>query len=493
MADTRFQSDIFPIDEVELDGTVESVLVGGRHLLPLLPQALRGIEEIAVIGWGSQAPAQAQNLRDSLAGTDIRVSVGLRSGSPSFEAARAAGFTEADDTLGDMFDLIARADMVLLLISDAAQAALYPKIFEALQEGATLGLSHGFLVGHLDAMGDEFPPHINVIGVCPKGMGPSVRRLYQQGATLNGAGINTSFAVEQDVDGWATDLALAWAAGIGAPYTFKTTLGSEFRSDVFGERGVLLGAVHGMVESLYRRARELGDDEETAFERACEAITGPIARTISTDGLRGVYASLDDAGRAEFERAYSTAYQPVSAVLDEIYEEVDSGRELAGVIAASERLERHPMGEVEGTRMWEVGARVRATRDQRRTAIDPFAAGVFAAVMTAQVDLLREKGHPWSEVANESVIEAVDSLIPYMHARGVAYMVDNCSTTARLGARKWGPLFEAALARIAYPAADGAGAGAVDAARIERFTNHPMHDVLATLAGFRPAVDIAVD
>ena len=491
MVDATFQSDIFPVDEIELDGTVESVLVGGRHLLPLLPQAFTGVDEIAVIGWGSQGPAQAQNLRDSLAGTGIRVSVGLRAGSPSLGAAHAAGFTEADDTLGEMFELIARADMVLLLISDAAQAALYPKVFDALQSGATLGLSHGFLVGHLAAVGDDFPPDVNVVGVCPKGMGPSVRRLYQQGAAGDGAGINTSFAVEQDVDGWATDLALAWAVGIGAPYTFLTTLGSEYRSDVFGERGVLLGAVHGLVESLYRRARDRGFDEEAAFERACETITGPIARTISAKGLRGIYDALDPDGQEEFARAYGATYGPVLGVLAEIYDEVDSGRELAGVVAAGGRLDRYPMGSVEGTRMWEVGATVRATRADRRTDIDGFAAGSFAAVMTAQVDLLREKGHPWSEVANESVIEAVDSLIPYMHARGVAHMVDNCSTTARLGARRWGPVFEATLARIAHPAADRGGPADRDA--LERFLAHPVHGVLSTLGQFRPPVDIAVD
>lgn len=491
MVDTTFTSDIFPVEEIELDGTVESFLAGGRHLFPLLPKALRGVEEIAVIGWGPQGRAQAQNLRDSLAGTGIKVSVGLRTGSSSFASARRTGFTEADDTLGDMFELAARADMVLLLISDAAQAALYPQLFEALQSGATLGLSHGFLVGHLEAVGDSFPRDVNVVGVCPKGMGPSVRRLYEQGVALNGAGINTSFAVEQDVDGWATDLALAWAVGIGAPNTFKTTLGSEYRSDVFGERGVLLGAVHGIVESLYRRAQDAGIDEEAAFERACETITGPIARTISRDGLRGLYEGLSDGGRAEFARAYSAAYQPMSALLEEIYDEVDSGRELAGVVAAGDRLEAHPMGTVEGTRMWEVGAAVRATRPARHTPVDGFAAGVFGATVTAQVDLLRAKGHPWSEVANESVIEAVDSLIPYMHARGVAFMVDNCSTTARLGARKWGPLFEATLTRVVYPAADSGRP--LDSRHIEAFFSHPLHDVLSTLAKFRPEVDIAVE
>ncbi|MGH7417703.1 MAG: ketol-acid reductoisomerase, partial [Candidatus Rokuibacteriota bacterium] len=241
--DNTFTSAVFPVETLELEGHRESVVRGGRHLFPLLPKALEGIRTIGVIGWGSQGPAQAQNLRESLAGTPIRVVVGLRGGSTSMAAARQAGFTEADGSLGDMFEVISRSDLTLLLISDASLAELYPRIFATLRPGTTLGLSHGFLLGHLRNQGQDFPPQLNVIGVCPKGMGPSVRRLYEQGREINGAGINTSFAVERDLNGRATDIALAWSVALGAPYTFKTTLRSEYLSDIFGERGILLGAV----------------------------------------------------------------------------------------------------------------------------------------------------------------------------------------------------------------------------------------------------------
>jgi ketol-acid reductoisomerase len=491
MSDNTFTSAIFPVETLELAGRRESFVRGGRHLFPLLPRALAGIETIGVIGWGSQGPAQAQNLRESLAGTPIRVVVGLREGSGSFDAARRAGFTEADGTLGEMFDVIARSDLVLLLIADAAQADLYPQIFRALRPGATLGLSHGFLLGHLRNVGDTFPSTVNVVGVCPKGMGPSVRRLYEQGRAINGAGINTSFAVEQDVDGRATDIALAWSVALGAPYTFKTTLRSEYLSDIFGERAILLGAVWGIVESLYRRYVALGYAEAEAFSHACESITGPIARTISRGGLKAVYESLSSEERAEFERAYTAAYETTMPLMVEIYDEVESGNELRSVILAGERLKTYPIPPIEGSRMWAVGARVRAERARRGAETHAFTAGVFLGTMMAQIDLLIQRGHPYSEIANESVIEAVDSLLPYMHARGVAYMVDNCSTTARLGTRKWGPRFEAQLSQIAYPAADKSGAG--DASLIEAFRRHPIHGVLETLAAMRPAVDIAVE
>lgn len=493
MGTSTFESDIFPVQQLDLAGETETVLVGGRHLYPLLPQALRGVEEIGILGWGSQAPAQAQNLRDSLAGTDIRISVGLRAGSASSPAARAAGFSEEAGSLGDMFDVAARSDLVLLLVSDAAQAELYPKVFDVLQAGSTLGLSHGFLVGHLRSVGDDFPEDINVIGVCPKGMGPSVRRLYVQGAERDGCGINTSFAVEQDIDGWATDIALGWAVGIGAPYTFRTTLDNEYRSDIFGERAVLLGAVHGLVEALYRRARDAGLGEEEAFEASAETITGPVARTISRHGLAGLYEGLDRPHRECFARAYAATYGPAAALMAEIYDEVDSGRELAGVVAAGSRLERHPMATIEGTCMWQVGAAVRQTRASRHTGVEPFAAGAFAAVVMAQVDLLRDHGHPWSEVANESVIEEVDSLLPFMHARGVAYMVDNCSVTARLGARRWGPCFEAMFDRVAFPTAARWTTDEANQGQFGEFLDHPLHPVLETLGRLRPTLEIAVD
>src|SRR5919204_656956 len=303
-----FSSKVFETQVIRLGDTEERIVRGGRDRFALLPKAFEGIKQIGVIGWGSQGPAQAQNLRESLEGTGIKVKVGLRPGSASMAQARVAGFAETNGTLGEMFAVIRESDMVLLLIADAAQAQLFPQVFEAIRPGATLGLSHGFLVGHMKNVGATFPKNINVIAVCPKGMGPSVRRLYVQGKTVNGAGINSSFAIEQDVDGRATDLALGWSVALGSPYTFQTTLESEYKSDIYGERGVLLGAVHGIIESLYRRYLAQGMSREDAFLNSSESITGPISKTISKRGILAVYEDLDAAGKAVFEDAYAATY-----------------------------------------------------------------------------------------------------------------------------------------------------------------------------------------
>src|SRR5262249_33103019 len=185
-----FSSKVFDTQVIRLGDTEERIVRGGRDRFALLPKAFAGVKQIGVIGWGSQGPAQAQNLRDSLEGTGIKVKIGLREGSSSMKAARDAGFTEQNGTLGEMFQVVAESDMVLLRISDASQAELYREVFERLRPGTTLGLSHGFLLGHLRNVGDDFPKNINVVAVCPKGMGPSVRRLYVQGREVNGAGIN---------------------------------------------------------------------------------------------------------------------------------------------------------------------------------------------------------------------------------------------------------------------------------------------------------------
>ncbi|TVR59903.1 MAG: ketol-acid reductoisomerase [Spirochaetaceae bacterium] len=485
-----FTTKVFEKEKIVLADTEEYIVRGGRHLFPLLPKAFEGVKQIGVIGWGSQGPAQAQNLRESLEGSGIRVTVGLRAGSSSWAKAEKAGFTEADGTLGEMMSVIGASDIVLLLISDAAQAEMYPQVFAKMKNGATLGLSHGFLLGHMKTQNVSWPTTINVIGVCPKGMGPSVRRLYEQGKETNGAGINASFAVEQDIDGRATDYAIGWSVALGAPFSFMTSLEMEYRSDIYGERGILLGAVHGIVEALYRRYLDQGASPEDAFRRSVESVTGPISSTISHKGIKALYESLDDSGKAEFRAAYSATYHPARDILTEIYQEVSSGNEIRSVILAGERMKSYPMGNIDATTMWKTGEKVRAARVENQIPLDAFTAGVYVATMIAQIDVLLAHGHVYSEIVNESVIEAVDSLNPYMHYRGVAYMVDNCSTTARLGSRKWAPRFDYNIAQQAFTAIDDGKK--LDTAAFDAFLVHPVHGPVSVLAELRPTVDISV-
>ncbi|KAF8411044.1 hypothetical protein HHK36_003583 [Tetracentron sinense] len=510
-----FKTSVFKKEKVTLADHDEYIVRGGRDLFHLLPDAFKGIKQIGVIGWGSQGPAQAQNLRDSLAEakSDIVVKIGLRKGSRSFAEARAAGFTEESGTLGDIWETVSGSDLVLLLISDAAQlqefrhwfsfdanavaADNYEKVFSHMKPNSILGLSHGFLLGHLESLGLDFPKNISVIAVCPKGMGPSVRRLYVQGKEINGAGINSSFGVHQDVDGRATEVALGWSVALGSPFTFATTLEQEYKSDIFGERGILLGAVHGIVESLFRRYTENGMSEDLAYKNTVECITGVISRTISTKGMLAVYNFLSEDGKKEFEAAYSASYYPCMDILYECYEDVASGSEIRSVVLAGRRfyekdgLPAFPMGKIDQTRMWKAGERVRSTRPEGDLGpLHPFTAGVYLALMMAQIEVLRKKGHWYSEIINESVIESVDSLNPFMHARGVSFMVDNCSTTARLGSRKWAPRFDYILTQQALVAVDKGTP--VNQDLISNFLSDPVHGAIEVCAQLRPTVDISV-
>lgn len=380
-----FTSKHFEVETITLADQQEQIIRGGRHLFEKLPAALEGVKQIGVIGWGSQGPAQAQNMRESLENSDIKVKIGLRAGSSSMAAARAAGFTEDSGTLGEMYATISESDMVLLLISDAACVEEYEKVFKALKPKSTLGLSHGFLLGHLESIGGSFPADVDVVLCAPKGMGPSVRRLYEQGREVNGSGINASFAVHQDVTGHATDRALAWAVGVGSPYVFQTTLNAEWRSDIFGERCILLGGVHGMIESLFRYYESLGMSPQDAFKNSGEVITGPLTRIISHDGIRAVYESLPPADQAVFKMAYCASYKPSRSIIEECYDSVSSGNEIRDVSMASQRFDRFPMGEIDNTRTWRIANEVRkaggSIEERKHVPVHPVTAGVYCSMM----------------------------------------------------------------------------------------------------------------
>jgi len=229
---------------------------------------------------------------------------------------------------------------------------------------------------------------------------------------------------------------------------------------------------------------------EDAFINSSESITGPITKKISTQGILKVYEDLSATDKVAFEKAYSASYKPAREICEEMYDEVASGNEIRSVIMAGSRLDEFPMGKIDGTYTWQVGSKVRAARVESKIPLNPTTAGVYVAVMMAQIDVLLKHKHSYSEVVNESVIEAVDSLCPYMHYKGVSFMVDNCSTTARLGSRKWAPRFDYILEQLAYPAMDSNAP--VNAKLIEDFKKNKVHDAVTECCKMRPSVDISL-
>ena len=422
-------SNVFKIKNINVNGYNEVLIKGGHNKFNLLNKGFRDIKQIGIIGWGSQAPSQALNLRDSLnsIGSDIKIKVGLRENSNSLKQ-----ITEFET--GTINEVLRESDFNIILISDYAQSLLYKDIFDNVRPGTTIGFSHGFILGHLKNIKKQFPKDINVIMMAPKGMGPTLRDKY-----LEGSGINSSISIEQTtIKGTfnASDIALAWAVGVGSPYIFKTNMEKEYISDIFGERAILLGGVHGIVEYLYRKYSNLYPTD-IAFQKSVGSLTGPLSQKISSNGLLKVYQDMPPRDQKIFKINFIKSYNICYNLFEEIYEEVKNGNEIRNVISTSNK----EMSLIGDSPMWKIGDKCfkNSTNLNLTEEIEPMTAGLYIGAMMAQIDILILNKHSYSEIINESIIEATDSLNPYMNEKGISYMIDNCSTTARLGARKWAP------------------------------------------------------
>lgn len=437
-------SQIFKIKNVQINGFNENIVKGGHSKFKLLNKGFKDIKQIGIIGWGSQAPSQALNLKDSLEsiGSDIKIKVGLREKSLSLNKIK-------DFETGLINDVLQDSDFNIILVSDYAQSILYEDIFSNIRPGTTLGFSHGFLLGHLENENKKFPKDINVVMMAPKGMGPTLRDKY-----LEKSGINSSVSIHQAVDSKATDIALSWAIGVGSPYVFSTNMEKEYISDIFGERAILLGGIHGMVEYLYRRYSNIFS-KDIAFQMSVGSITGPLSQKISEYGLLKVYEDMSLRDQRVFRINYMKSYNISYNLFEEIYEEVRNGNEIKNVISTSDK-EMSIIGE---SPMWKIGYKCYKNRKGINITdeIEPMSAGMYIGAMMAQIDILLKNNHVLTEIINESIIEATDSLNPYMNSEGLSHMIDNCSTTARLGARKWAPrldyLYEQNMDR--FPRFDG--------------------------------------
>lgn len=206
---------------------------------------------VAIIGYGSQGHAQAQNLKDS----GVNVVIGLRAGSAARAKAEAAGFKVMDTA-----EAAAAAEVIQILIPDEKQAAVYKNdIAPNLQEGNALVFSHGFNIH----FGQIVPPaNVDVFMVAPKSPGHLVRRMYEEGAGVPGL-----LAVYQDYTGKAKDMGLAYAKGIGCTKAgvIETTFAEETETDLFGEQVVLCGGATELVRAGFDTLVEAGYQPEVAY------------------------------------------------------------------------------------------------------------------------------------------------------------------------------------------------------------------------------------
>jgi ketol-acid reductoisomerase len=337
---------------INFGGTKEEVVTRKEFSMAKARQALKN-ETIAIIGYGVQGPAQALNLRDN----GFHVIVGQR----SKQRASEDGWVEGK-TLFDIDEAVRRGTIVQLLVSDAAQREIWPVVKANLKPGAALCFSHGFSIAYKKQTGVIPPKNVDVILVAPKGSGTSVRRNF-----LTGAGINSSFAVEQDATGRARERCLAIGIGIGSGYLFPTTFQREVFSDLTGERGVLMGALAGIMEAQYDVLRRNGHSPSEAFNETVEELTQSLIRLVDERGMDWMYANCSataQRGALDWKPRFKKAVLPV---FKELYQRVKTGKECARVLSACGKENYQTqltkeLNAVGNSEMWQAGKAVRSLR-----------------------------------------------------------------------------------------------------------------------------------
>ncbi|MBN2714882.1 MAG: ketol-acid reductoisomerase [Deltaproteobacteria bacterium] len=315
-------------------------------------------ETIAVIGYGVQGPAQALNMRDN----GFNVIVGqAKEFKKDWNRAIRDGFVPGE-SLFEIEEAVQKGTIICYLVSDAAQKKIWPQVKRNLNPGDALYFSHGFSVVYKEDTKVIPPKDVDVILVAPKGSGTSVRRNF-----LNGAGINSSFAVFQDATGKAEQRCMAMGIGVGSGYLFPTTFENEVYSDLTGERGVLMGALAGIMDAQYEVLRKNGHSPSEAFNETVEELTQSLIRLVDENGMDWMYSNCSataQRGALDWRPRFKKATLPV---FKELYQAVKSGDETRRVLKVcgaknyQERLDKE-LEELGNSEIWAAGKAVRSLR-----------------------------------------------------------------------------------------------------------------------------------
>ncbi|MDR2145240.1 MAG: ketol-acid reductoisomerase [Tannerella sp.] len=340
-------------------GVDEQVVTRDEFPLEKAKEVLKN-ETIAVIGYGVQGPGQSQNLRDN----GFKVIIGQ---APQFkrewDKAVADGWVEGE-TLFPIEEAVKQGSIILFLVSDAAQIAVWPRIQPYMTAGKALYFSHGFGITFKERTGIVPPSDIDVILVAPKGSGTTLRRMF-----LEGRGLNSSYAIFQDATGRATERCVALGIGIGSGYLFETTFKREVYSDLTGERGTLMGAIQGLMLAQYEVLRENGHSPSEAFNETVEELTQSLMPLFAENGMDWMYANCSTTaqrGALDWMGPFHDAAKPV---FEKLYVEVASGREAQRSIDSNSQPDyRERLGEelaaLRESEMWRTGAVVRKLRPE---------------------------------------------------------------------------------------------------------------------------------
>lgn len=343
--------------KLNFGGVEETVVTREEFPLEKAREILKD-ETIAVIGYGVQGPGQSLNLRDN----GFNVIVGQRQGK-TFEKAVNDGWVPGK-TLFSIDEACSRATIIMCLLSDAAVIEQWSVIKKNLKAGDALYFSHGFGIAWNDRTGVVPPADVDVILVAPKGSGSSLRSMF-----LEGRGLNSSFAVEQDYTGRALERTLALGIGIGSGYLFETTFRREAYSDLTGERGSLMGAIQGLLLAQYEVLREHGHTPSEAFNETVEELTQSLMPLFAQKGMDWMYANCSTTAQRGALDWMTPFHDAIKPVMQKLYDSVAAGIEAQRSIDSNsqpgyrEGLEKE-LAALRESEMWQAGATVRKLRPE---------------------------------------------------------------------------------------------------------------------------------
>ncbi|MDD4025845.1 MAG: ketol-acid reductoisomerase [Kiritimatiellae bacterium] len=351
--------------KIDFGGVVETVVTRKEYSLKKAQKVLKN-EVIAVIGYGVQGPAQSLNMRDN--GVNVIIGQDKRFANDWKRAAKD-GF-KPGKSLFDIEDACEKATVIMMLVNDAALKQVWPRVKPCLTAGKALYFSHGFGWVYRNLTGIKPGEDVDVIMVAPKGSGTSVRRNF-----LAGVGINSSFAVAQDATGRALDRTLSIGIAVGSGYLFPTSFEHEVTSDLVGERGVLMGALAGIMEAQYDVLRKNGHSPSEAFNETVEELTQSLIRLVDENGMDWMYSNCSataQRGALDWKPKFKKAAAPV---FKDLYEAVKSQKEAKRVIKVcgtadyKEKLDAE-LKVMRESEMWRAGAAVRSLRPHEKAKAD---------------------------------------------------------------------------------------------------------------------------